>query len=254
MSELEGKHAVVTGAGQGIGAAIARALSEEGASVTLLGRRRALLEAVAAQLHDADCTVLDVTDSAAVDAAMGDIAQRRGRLDILVNNAGAAATAPLQRTTDEIWRQLMAVNLDGLFHCSRAVLPIMRDAGVGRIVNIASTAGLRGYAYVAAYCASKHGVIGLTRAMALELASTGITVNAICPGYTNTEIVAEAVRNIVDKTERSEDEALAELVKENPQGRLIEPEEVAVTALWLCSAAAASVNGQSIAVDGGETM
>jgi NAD(P)-dependent dehydrogenase (short-subunit alcohol dehydrogenase family) len=179
---------------------------------------------------------------------------RFGRVDILVNNAGQAESAPLAKTDLALWQRMLAANLTGTFLCTREALPEMAARGAGRVVNVASTAGLVGYAYVAAYCAAKHGVVGLTRAAALECAKTGVTVNAVCPGYTETDIVAAAVANIVAKTGKSEAEARAALVARNPQGRMVQPAEVAAAVLWLCLPAAASVTGQAIAVAGGEVM
>jgi NAD(P)-dependent dehydrogenase (short-subunit alcohol dehydrogenase family) len=171
---------------------------------------------------------------------------------VLVNNAGAAESAPLVRTSLDLFRRLLDVNLIGTFLCSRAALPGMLEAGFGRVVNVASIAGLKGAAYVSAYCAAKHGVVGLTRALALETAARGITVNAVCPGYTDTDMVRSAIANIVEKTGRSAAEAYAELVMKNPQGRLVQPEEVAATVLWLCSPGAEAITGQAIAIAGGE--
>jgi NAD(P)-dependent dehydrogenase (short-subunit alcohol dehydrogenase family) len=193
---------------------------------------------------------VDVSDAASVEAAFG----RAGAVDILVNNAGQAASAPILRTDGEKWQRMLDVNLTGAYHCIQAALPGMLDGGWGRIVNVASTAGLTGYRYVAAYCAAKHGLVGLTRALALELATKGITVNAVCPGYTETGIVQDAVANIVRKTGRSEQQARAELAAGNPQGRLVQPDEVAHAVAMLCMPAAAAMNGQAIAVAGGEVM
>jgi NAD(P)-dependent dehydrogenase (short-subunit alcohol dehydrogenase family) len=253
---LAGLHALVTGAGRGIGSAIARTLAHAGAAVTLLGRSRADLDAVAADLGNAraGCQVADVSDVDAVRAAVAAARAELGPVTVLINNAGQAQSAALGKTSDALWHSTLAVNLTGTFYCMRECLPDMMKAGFGRIVNIASTAGLTGYPYVSAYCASKHGVIGLTRAVALETARHPITVNAVCPGYTDTDVVRNAIANICAKTGRSESEALAELVSHNPQARLVTPQEVADTVLWLCLPGSQSVTGQSIAVAGGEVM
>jgi NAD(P)-dependent dehydrogenase (short-subunit alcohol dehydrogenase family) len=252
---LDGHHALITGAGQGIGAAIARTLVADGAAVTLLGRRREPLVALAATLGEhATVVTADVTDEDAVAMAFAAARVQRGAITILVNNAGQAESAPFRRTTLELWQQMLTVNLTGTFLCTQAALPDLLQARAGRVVNIASTAGQRGYAYVTAYSAAKHGVIGFTRSLALELAPTGITVNAVCPGFTETEMLAESIATIVAKTGRSEAAARAELTKTNPQGRLVQPAEVAATVRWLCSDAAQSVTGQSISVSGGEVM
>jgi len=252
--KLADKHAVVTGGGTGIGAAIAAALAEAGARVTVMGRRLAPLEAIAATLKDARCLPCDVTDADQVRNAFQQALSESGPIGILINNAGAADSTPFHRMNIAHWRRMMAVNLDGVFNCSRAVYDDMRKSGWGRIVNVASTAAVKGYAYVSAYCAAKHGVLGLTRALALEAAGTGVTVNAVCPGYTDTDIVRDAVKNIAQKTGRSQDEALAELTSDNPQGRLIQPAEVADAVVWLCRPESASITGQAIVVAGGEVM
>ncbi|ALK96935.1 3-hydroxyacyl-CoA dehydrogenase [Massilia sp. WF1] len=251
MDTLSGKHAVVTGASRGIGLAIARSLAEQGARVTLMARDAAALEAAAGQLGAAAAWQLaDVADQASVAAAF----ERAGTVDILVNNAGQASSSPFLRTDEALWQGMLEVNLTGAYRCIQAALPSMLEARWGRIVNVASTAGLTGYRYVAAYCAAKHGLVGLTRALALELATKGITVNAVCPGYTETDIVREAIANIVRKTGRTEAQARAELAAANPQGRLVQPEEVAHAVTMLCMPAAAAMNGQAIAVAGGEVL
>ncbi len=257
MAGLEGQHAIVTGGGRGIGAAIARALASHGASVSVLGRDRVRLAAQARSLggpERATAIAVDVTDEHSVRGAFAAARERFGAIDILVNNAGQAESAPLAKTGLDLWQRMLAVNLTGTFLCTREALPEMVGRGSGRIVNIASTAGLVGYAYVAAYCAAKHGVIGLTRAAALEAARTAVTVNAVCPGYTETDIVAEAVANIVAKTGKTETQAREALLARNPQGRMVQPEEVANAVLWLCLPGSGSVTGQAIAVAGGEVM
>jgi NAD(P)-dependent dehydrogenase (short-subunit alcohol dehydrogenase family) len=251
------RHALVTGGGRGIGAAIAGALIGAGHRVTVTGRDREALEAAARRHADSGrcrAVAMDVGDRTAVEHAMAAARSGFGPIDILVNNAGQAASAPFLKTAAERFERMLAVNLGGVFHCTQAALPDMLAGRWGRVVNIASTAGLTGYAYVSAYCAAKHGVVGLTRSLALEFAAKGITVNAVCPGYTETDIVAEAVANIVAKTGRSAAEARAELSKGNPMRRLVAPQEVADAVVWLCGEGAASINGQSIAVAGGEIM
>ncbi len=254
---LAGKHAVVTGGSKGIGLAIAHDLCALGANVTITGRT---METLSAAVHSlgavgsVHAVAGDVSDSASVEATLANARGRFGPIAILVNNAGQAASSAFGRTDDETWTRMLEVNLTGTFLCTRAALPDMVAAKWGRIVNVASTAGLRGYAYVAAYCAAKHGVIGLTRALALELATQGVTVNAVCPGYTETDIVRDTIAKVMRKTGRDEAQARAELVKFNPQGRLVTPEEVAQTVAWLCLPGSDAITGQSIAVAGGEVM
>jgi len=254
---LQGRHAVVTGAGSGIGAAVAHALAEAGATLTLMGRRIEALERTRGELPrpDAHLSVCaDVCDEPSVQAALHHAAAQRGSVAILVNNAGQAASQPFAKTDAAHWRTMLDVNLMGSVHCSHTVLPGMLTAGWGRIVNVASTAGLTGYAYVSAYCAAKHAVVGFTRALALEVARKGITVNAVCPGYTDTPLLDAAVSNITAQTGRGADDARATLARHNPQGRLVQPREVASSVLWLCLDDSASINGQAIAVAGGEVL
>lgn len=251
---LDGQHGLITGAGTGIGAAIARALAAEGAKLTLVGRRRDKLEAMAATLSNALVAPADVTDRGSVEACF-DLARRaHGPITILVNNAGAVENAPFARASFESWRAMMAVNLDALFHCCQAAFGDISTAADGRIVTIASTAGLKGYNYSSAYVAAKHGAVGLMRALAVELAGTNATANAVCPGFTETEIITEAVAALRERTGRSEAEVRARFESFNPQGRLVTPEEVANAVLWLCRPESRSMNGQAIAVAGGEVM
>lgn len=239
---LTGRTALVTGGGSGIGAACAAALTRAGARVTVLGRRKAKLEDVVARGDAAEAIAADIT-------ALPPLPD----VPILVNAAGVAESAPFLKSDDALFERLWRVNVMGAVAVTRAALPGMLEAGFGRVVHIASTAALKGYPYVSAYVASKHALIGLTRALAQEVAARGVTVNAVCPGFTDTDIVAESVARIVAKTGRGEAEARAELARHNPQRRLVRPEEVATAVLMLCLPGAAAINGQAIAVDGGET-
>ena len=251
---LDGTHALITGGGTGIGAAIAVRLGGAGARITVVGRRSEPLQKVAGGLKTAQAVPFDVTDEAEVEEGLATATGHFGPVDILVNNAGAAESSPFDRTTVDTWRAVLEVNLTGTFLVSREVLPAMVERGWGRIVSIASTAGLKGYAYVATYCAAKHGVVGMTRSLALEVARSGVTVNAVCPGYTETELLAESVAGITAKTGASEDEARTQLLESNPQGRFVSPEEVAEAAAWLVGPNTDAINGQTIAVAGGEVM
>lgn len=237
------KNAVVTGGGSGIGAAIVARLRADGLNVAILDLQPS---------DDDFAHVADVTDRAAVDTALNAVRAQLGPISVLVNAAGLDCFKRFSDVSFEKWQQIIDVNLNGVFHCIQAALPDMLEAGWGRIVNIASTAGQKGYAYVAAYTAAKHGVIGLTRSLALEVARKGVTVNAVCPGYTDTDILRNSVANVVGKTGRSEADALAEFSSVNPQRRIVQPSEVADAVRWLCGEGAASVNGQSISVSGGE--
>jgi NAD(P)-dependent dehydrogenase (short-subunit alcohol dehydrogenase family) len=225
--------------------------------VTLAGRNIKILGETADELKsvgEVDHQAVDVTQRESVLQAFALAATRFGHIDILVNNAGQAMSAPFMKTDEALWHNMLGVNLTGAFHCTQAALPAMLQRGWGRIVNVASTAGLTGYGYVSAYCAAKHGMIGMTRSLALEVATKGVTVNAVCPGYTETDLVTEAIHNIAARTGRSEEQARTELAMHNPQKRLVQPREVANAVAWLCLPESAAMNGQALAVAGGEVM
>ena len=250
---LAGKHALVTGGGTGIGAAIALALAECGAVVTICGRRMAELQKSAAGHKNIHRQTADVTDGESLRQLYGDAQAARGSFGIVVANAGVAESAPAEKVSRALWDHTIAVNLTGAFLSVQPALTAMRERKWGRIVFIASTAGLRGYAYVAPYVAAKHGVIGLTRTLAIETAKIGITVNAVCPGYAETPMLERAVDRIAAATKRSNSETRGVLAANNPQARFIKPEEVAAAVVWLCAGDSAAITGQAISVSGGET-
>ncbi|WP_374633727.1 SDR family NAD(P)-dependent oxidoreductase [Ferrovibrio sp.] len=259
-----GRHVLVTGASRGIGWAVAKAFAAAGASLSLVGRDAASLQQRAAEItgpqnsatlqNSVRAFAADVADEAAIGKAINDAQAAQGPLDILVNNAGFGASKPFAKMDTGHWREMLNVNLDGVFFATRAAIPGLLSRPQARVITIASTAGLTGYGYVAAYCAAKHGAVGLMRALAREYAKRDITFNAVCPGYVDTEMTETSIRTIVEKTGRSREQALAELTAGNPQGRLVKPEEVAATVLWLAMPAAGAVTGQAIAVAGGEVM
>jgi 3-hydroxybutyrate dehydrogenase len=253
--ELQGRIAVVTGGSRGIGRAVTRGLAEAGVAVAVVARSDRGVEEEARALRDQGHRALpvacDVTSPGEVEALFARVEEELGAVDILVNNAGASSSAPVHRISPDEWNRLMAVNATGPFLCTRAALPGMTERGWGRVVTIASVAGLRGGRYIAHYAASKHAVVGLTRSAALEVAGSGVTVNAVCPGFVDTPMTRESVARIMEKTGRSEDEARAAILSTSPQNRLVEPEEVAAAVLFLCRGEARGINGETLVIDGG---
>jgi len=257
--DLRGRHAIITGGGRGIGAAIARALASHGANLSLLGRDTARLHDTAEVIRErCDSRVethkTDVTARASVQQAFSAAVNSLGPVYILINNAGQAQARAFREMDSELWQNMMLANLTSAFYCTQEVLPAMADAREGRIVNIASTAGLKGYPKVSAYCAAKHGLIGFTRSLALEYAKSGVTINAVCPGYTETEMFDRALQELQNSMGKSREEVRALLTRPNPQARLVRSEEVADAVAWLCSSGASAITGQAIAVAGGEVM
>jgi len=252
--QTEVGHAVVTGGGTGIGLAIAQALAARGHAVTIMGRSIAVLSEASATLAGGGHVVCDVTDDASVAEALALAQAARGPVRVLVNNAGAVATAAFEKTSLDAWSAALDVNLLGAVRMTKAALPSLKGHDWARVINIASTAGLKPYAYVSPYVASKHALVGLTRALALELATTGVTVNAVCPGYTRTAIIERAIETIATRTGRDHDAAEAVFTGANPQGRLVTPQEVAAAVTWLASPQASAVNGIALSVSGGETL
>jgi len=253
VKALAGKRALVTGGGRGIGAACARGLAAAGAAVVVCGRGRADLETIANELGG-EAFVADLSDRAATDTMIAAMTAKVGRIDILVNNAGVAESASLEKTTDAMWDRILELDATSPFRIARALVPAMIAAGWGRVVNIASNAGVSGYGYTAAYCAAKHAMVGFTRALAIDLARTGVTINALCPGWVETNLAAEAVARIATKTGRSLAEAKQTLEQMSPQRRMIQPEEVAHAAVMLCADAARGIHGQTLVIDGGAIL
>jgi len=252
MALLDGRHALVTGGGRGIGRAIAASLSGSGAAVTVLGRQEGALKDAVSAGHANGYAIADVTDENAVERAVQQAVAACGPVDILIANAGSGVSMPFMKGTSAQFRDMFDLNVMGVVHATRAVLGDMMTRGFGRIVVNSSVAGLKGYAYVTAYCAAKHAAIGLVRALAQETVKSGVTVNAVCPGYTDTDLVGAAINHVTGKTGRSEEQALADMLKDKPLDRLITPEEVAAAVLFLCSPGASAITGTTLTVAGGE--
>jgi NAD(P)-dependent dehydrogenase (short-subunit alcohol dehydrogenase family) len=250
---LAGRNALVTGGGRGIGRAVADRLAQAGARVVVTGRTEAEIDRAASELGGF-AVRMDMADRASVEAGIARVLERVGTIDVLVNNAGIAESAPFDRTPDDLWDRTMAVNVTSAFALCRALIPGMIERGFGRVINVASNAGLIGYAYTTAYCASKHALVGMTRAIAMEIARTPVTINAVCPGWVRTRMVDEAAHRIAAKTGRGEGDAMRALETMSPQRRLIEPSEVAHVILALCAEEARGIHGQAIPIDGGQVM
>jgi len=249
---LDGRHALVTGGGRGIGRAIAKALSGAGATVTVLGRQKDPLKDTVSAGEAKGYVLADVTDEVAVDAAVKQATSERGPVDILIANAGSGVSVPFMKGTSAQFREMFELNVMGVVHSTRAVLGGMMKRGFGRIVVNSSVAGLKGYAYVTAYCAAKHAAVGLVRALAQETVKSGVTVNAVCPGYTDTDLVQSGITHVIEKTGRTREAAIADMLKDKPGGRLITPQEVAQAVLFLCSPGASAITGTTLTVAGGE--
>jgi 3-hydroxybutyrate dehydrogenase len=252
MAILDGRHALVTGGGRGIGRAIAKSLSGAGAIVTVLGRQEAALQETVSAGEAAGYGIADVTDEAAVDAAVKQAVFARGSIDILIANAGSGVSMPFMKGTSAQFREMFELNVMGVVYATRAVLGDMTKRGFGRIVVNSSVAGLKGYAYVTAYCTAKHAVVGFVRALAQETVKSGVTVNAVCPGYTDTDLVQGGIEHVIANTGRTREQALADMLKDKPNGRLITPQEVAGAVLFLCSPGASAITGTTLTVAGGE--